>query len=327
MARLRLFANLREAAGVADVQMDGATVEELLSNASGRFGERFAAGLATAKVWVNGEQAAPATPVGDGDEVALIPPVSGGTTMVRSPLLMEIGLFLILALGLVGAQMASVQWFAVALVLAGGLWIYDLTDYAARRGQVLAAQPAMLGVLGGVLATYRWGVPGMAGATVGALIAALIWSVLSPRLRPIDVVAASMLVALISTLGMSSMLLLRLRNRDEALAFLVVSVTAVTAAWLAGQREMSGFDPVVVTLLIGIVMGVIAATVWAEDDILPMIVAALAASVALVAGRNVGSLLRAGGFFTVGTVPGSLHGFDAIVMAAGPFWLIVTAFG
>ena len=107
----------------------------------------------------------------------------------------------------------------------------------------------------------------------------------------------------------------------------MVTVTAVIAAWMAGQREITGFDPVVVTLLIGIVMGVVAATVWAEDDILPMIVASLAASVALVAGRNIGSLAPAGGFFTVGTVPGALHGFDAIVLAAGPFWLIMTSFG
>jgi molybdopterin converting factor small subunit len=327
MARLRLFANLREAAGVADVQMPGATVEEVLANASGEFGDRFTAGLASAQVWVNGNQAAPGTAVVDADEVALIPPVSGGTTIVRSPLLMEIGLFLILALGLIGASSASIQWFAVGLVLAGGLWIYDLVDYAARRGQVVAVQPAMLGLLGGVLASYRWGVPGMASATIGAVLVALIWAVLAPRFRPVEVVATSMLVALIATVGVSAMLLLRLRSENDALAFLVVTVTAMAAAWVAGQRDISGFDPVVVTLLIGIVMGVVAASVWAEDDLMPMILAALAASVALVAGRNVGSLLRAGGFFTVGPVPGALHGFDAIVLAAGPFWLILTIFG
>jgi len=327
MARLRLFANLREAAGVANTQMPGATVQEVLDNASSEFGDRFTAGLAAAQVWVNGNQAAPATPVGRADEIALIPPVSGGTTIVRSPLLMEIGLFLILALGLVGASMASLQWFAVGLVLAGGLWIYDLVDYAARRGQTVAAHPAMFGVLGGVLATYRWGISGMATAAIGAVIVALVWSVLLPRYRPIEAVAASMLVALIATFGISSMLVLRMRNQDEALAFLVVTVVAATAAWLAGQREVNGFDPVVVTLLVGIIMGVIAATIWAEGDILPMIVAALAASIALIAGRNVGSLLRAGGFFTVGTVPGALHGFDAIVLAAGPFWLILNIFG
>jgi molybdopterin converting factor small subunit len=327
MARLRLFANLREAAGASDVEMPGSTVGEVLSNAIGRFGDAFSAGLPSAQVWVNGAQAEDGTAVADGDEVALIPPVSGGTTMVRSPLLMEIGLFLILAVGLIGATLASLQWFAVALVLAGALWVYDLIGFASRRGQMLAVHPAMLGVFGGVLATYRWGIAGMAAATIGAVILALVWSVMVPRLRPVEVVAASVLIALVATFGITSMLLLRMRHPDEALAFLVVAVTAVIAAWMAGQREISGFDPVVVTLLIGIVMGVVAATVWAEDDLLPMIVASLAASVALVAGRNIGSLLRSGGFFTMGAVPGALHGFDSIVLAAGPFWLIMTAFG
>jgi molybdopterin converting factor small subunit len=327
MARLRLFANLREAAGTSEVEVPGGSVEEVLATATGRFGERFAAGLAAAQVWVNGSQAGPGTAVGDGDEVALIPPVSGGTTMVRSPVLMEIGLFLILAVGLVVTSLVSLQWFAATTVLAGGVWIYDLVDYAGRRGQLAAIHPPLLGILGGVMATYRWGVPGMAIATVGAVLVALIWAVLIPRLRPVEVVATSVMLSLVATFGISSLLLLRMRHQDEALAFLVVTVAAVIAAWLAGQSEITGFDPVVVTLLVGIVMGVVAATVWAEEDILPMIVASLAASVALVAGRNVGSLLRAGGFLTVGTVPGALHGFDAIVMAAGPFWLILRIFG
>jgi len=326
MARLRLFANLREAAGTSEVEIPGTSVEEVLAIATGRFGESFTAGLAAAQVWVNGRQAGPDTAVGEGDEVALIPPVSGGTTMVRSPLLMEIGLFLILALGLVVAALVSLQWFAAAAVLAGGVWVYDLADFAGRRGQVVAIHPPLMGILGGVLATYRWGVPGMAIATIGVVLVTLIWAVLLPKLRPIEVVVTSVMISLIATFGISSLLLLRMRHRDEALAFLAVAVVAVIAAWLAGQRELSGFDPVVVTLLVGIVMGVVAATVWAQDDILPMIIASLVAAVALVAGRNVGSLLRAGGFFTVGTVPGALHAFDAIVMAAGPFWLVLNIF-
>ncbi len=326
MARLRLFANLREAAGTGEARLPGSTVGEVLAAASREFGAAFDRGLASAAVWVNGEPAAADAPVADGDEIALIPPVSGGTTMVRNPILMEIGLFLLLGLGLIGVTRSDLTWFAVGVVLAGALWLYDLTDFAARRGSVVSPYPGMLGVFGGVVATYKWGVPGMAGATIGAVLAALLWSVLVPRLRPIEVVSATVLVSVVAAFGASSLQLLQMRGRDEALAFLVITVTAVTAAWLAEQRGMSAFDPVVVTLLIGIVMGVIAATVWAEDDLLPMIVASLAASVALVAGRNIGSLLRAGGFFSVGAVPGALHGFDGIVLAAGPFWLIVSVF-
>ena len=41
MARLRLFANLRESAGTDSVDIDAATVGQLLDTASDRFGEIF----------------------------------------------------------------------------------------------------------------------------------------------------------------------------------------------------------------------------------------------------------------------------------------------
>ena len=43
-----------------------------------RFGERFAAVAAVSSFVVNGERAARSTPIAEGDEVALLPPVSGG---------------------------------------------------------------------------------------------------------------------------------------------------------------------------------------------------------------------------------------------------------
>jgi MoaD family protein len=78
MATLRLFASAREAAGTGRVTVEGATVGEVLAAATATYGEHFAAVLATCKVWVNGDDADGATPVGDGDEVAVLPPVSGG---------------------------------------------------------------------------------------------------------------------------------------------------------------------------------------------------------------------------------------------------------
>jgi molybdopterin synthase sulfur carrier subunit len=78
MATLRLFAGAREAAGTDRVVLDGATVGDVLDAATDRFGDRFAAVLATARVWCNGEPATVTDAVGDGDEVAVLPPVSGG---------------------------------------------------------------------------------------------------------------------------------------------------------------------------------------------------------------------------------------------------------
>ncbi len=78
MARVRLFASVRDAAGVAKDEIPGDTVEQVLAAASDRYGPDFAALLQRCRVWVNGEPVVEGTPVTDDDEVAVLPPVSGG---------------------------------------------------------------------------------------------------------------------------------------------------------------------------------------------------------------------------------------------------------
>ena len=78
MVRVRLFAALREVAGASSVEAPGKTVGDVVDALSERYGERFAAVAAVASFVVNGERAGRQTPIADGDEVALLPPVSGG---------------------------------------------------------------------------------------------------------------------------------------------------------------------------------------------------------------------------------------------------------
>ena len=78
MAVLRLFASAREAAGTGRDELPGATVEAVLAAARQRYGEPFARVLAGCRVWVNGEPAQDDDVVTDADEVAVLPPVSGG---------------------------------------------------------------------------------------------------------------------------------------------------------------------------------------------------------------------------------------------------------
>jgi sulfur-carrier protein len=78
MAVLRLFAQAREAAGTSSDELAGATVDEVLAEARARYGEPFVAVLTTCRVWVNGEPASGTDAVGAADEVAVLPPVSGG---------------------------------------------------------------------------------------------------------------------------------------------------------------------------------------------------------------------------------------------------------
>lgn len=78
MAVLRLFAQAREAAGTGRDVVDGHTVDQVLAAAVARYPAAFGDLLPTCRVWVNGEPAAGDDAVGDGDEVAVLPPVSGG---------------------------------------------------------------------------------------------------------------------------------------------------------------------------------------------------------------------------------------------------------
>jgi molybdopterin converting factor small subunit len=75
---LRLFASARDAAGTALDTIDEPTVDDVLAAARDRYGEPFASVLASCRVWVNGEPAAGTQLVGADDELAVLPPVSGG---------------------------------------------------------------------------------------------------------------------------------------------------------------------------------------------------------------------------------------------------------
>ena len=80
MATLRLFAAAREAAGTGRATVEASTVGAVLHEAMARYGEQFSAVCARSRIWLNGEPADTDTPVGESDEVAVLPPVSGGAT-------------------------------------------------------------------------------------------------------------------------------------------------------------------------------------------------------------------------------------------------------
>lgn len=79
MTTLRLFATIRVAAGgEGRSTVEGGTVAEVIESAIERYGPGFAELVPICRVWVNGQSADPGTVVGAADEVALLPPVSGG---------------------------------------------------------------------------------------------------------------------------------------------------------------------------------------------------------------------------------------------------------
>jgi molybdopterin synthase sulfur carrier subunit len=81
MVRVRLFAALREAAGVAELEAPSGPLDAILDALGDRFGDHFATVLGYSSVLVDGERWHDrAAPVPDGAELALLPPFSGGSS-------------------------------------------------------------------------------------------------------------------------------------------------------------------------------------------------------------------------------------------------------
>jgi molybdopterin converting factor subunit 1 len=79
--RVLLFAGAREAAGRSRAEFPAptsTTVGELADRLVREFGPDLDAVLPSCALWVNGEPAGASTELRDGDEVAVLPPVSGG---------------------------------------------------------------------------------------------------------------------------------------------------------------------------------------------------------------------------------------------------------
>lgn len=76
--RVRLFASLRDIAGSEEVEVEAATVAEVVERLSARFGERFREIARRGSVVVDGERASASRDLAGAGEVALLPPFSGG---------------------------------------------------------------------------------------------------------------------------------------------------------------------------------------------------------------------------------------------------------
>jgi len=78
VAVVLLFAQAREAAGTSSVEVAADTVAGAVAHLGERFGPALAEIVAASRIWCNGEPVEGHTPIGAGDEVAVLPPVSGG---------------------------------------------------------------------------------------------------------------------------------------------------------------------------------------------------------------------------------------------------------
>lgn len=326
MPTLRLFANLREAAGTSSIELPGTTVADVLHEAAERFGPRFAAGLETSRVWVNGKPAGAETPVTPGDEVAVIPPVSGGTTAIGgAPPAGTLPAVLVVSLLL--AAVGPLGWFTVVAVGVAIAWVWDLLDVAAtRRPSVI--YPTLVAVTAAGTATYAWGIPGLAGALALAVVVSLTWPVFHVAARDVDGIAAGVTIGALAAAAAGSLVLLRFDSTRQVVAFGVIASSGLAVSWLARRygASVQSFDPNIGALLGALTAGIGVGLAVTEIDLAVALLGSVAVAAGLVAGRALGGLLRTGVVLHIDAAPGALAAVDGLFVAAPLFWLAAWVF-
>lgn len=78
LVQVRLFGPAAEAAGTSVVHIERDTVEEVLRAVRARFGSPLCEILDRSRVWLGEEEARATQRVRPSDELAVLPPVSGG---------------------------------------------------------------------------------------------------------------------------------------------------------------------------------------------------------------------------------------------------------
>lgn len=327
MATVRLFARLRELAGTSRLQIDEPTVGAVMEAASDRFGPEFAASLETVRVWRNGEEAARDDPVGPDDEVALLPPVSGGATTVASGRELAVAVPLLVAALLVVVNLrAGPAWWAAVLVGAAGVWVIDIAQQMEIRGRSFPAISVVVGAVAGAVISQSLGPVGLAVAVALAVVVVMSWGVAVAGYRSVDAVAPGVMVGMLATGAVGSLVLTRSGASPDPQAvdvfLLVVIAATILGSAVDRMADLPYLDPYTVTALVAIVASVIMAVVW-DLDVAGYLLVGLGLAVTLVAGRGLGALLRTGRAALAEPAPGFVRALDGALLAAALYFPII----
>lgn len=328
MAKLRLFANLREIAGTPRVEMPGETVGGVIEAASDKFGEDFRRGVETSRVWINGESAEMSDSVTEADEVVLIPPVSGGQTTATISTL-DLLAFLPLGVAIIAVVanlFGSQEVWAAALVAIVAAWAVDLNWVVGSRGKVFAPLAVVATAAGSAMAAHVLGGAGYGVSAAIAVVISLGWAVAVPVYRSVDSFSPTLLVALIAGAATASMILSRTGGTPDSQAidvFLVAVIAGVVlGAIVERMPSLPLLDPFSVTALGAVLASVGAAALW-DLDVVGYLLIGLGIAVALVAGRGFSSMLRSGRVTLTERPPGVLVSLEGVAIAASIYYPLI----
>lgn len=327
MAKLRLFASLREIAGTSRLDVPAATVGEVIETANSKFGADFERGLETARVWLNGEEASMSDEVGEDDEVVVLPPVSGGSQTATFSSA-DLTAFLPLAVALV-AVLANLQGqpiWAAALVAIVAVWAWDMNSAFAARGRDFAPLAVITAAATATLAAHILGPTGYGISMALAVAIVMGWAVAFEPYRLVEVFAPTLLVGLLGALGSASLILTRSTFTPDPQAidvFIVATVAGIGLGAVVGRLPAIPFLDRFTTTAVGSVLAaVVAASLW-NLDVVGYLLVGLGIAVALVAGQGLSSMLRTGTVVLTERPPGLLPSLDGVVLAAAIYFPLI----
>ncbi|HEU4321396.1 MAG TPA: MoaD/ThiS family protein [Acidimicrobiia bacterium] len=327
MAKLRLFANLREIAGTSRLEVPAATVGEAIDSITTTYGPEFGRGVESSRIWVNGDAADRSVAVGDADEIVILPPVSGGSqpAALNTADLTAFLPLVIVALAIFANLQGQPIWAAV-LVAIGSLWAMDLNSVFTNRGRMFAPLAVVTVVAAAAISAHILGPTGYGLAVAIAVAVVLGWAVAFEEYRQVEIFAPTMLVALIGGLGAASMILSRSSFTPDASAvdvFLVATIAGVGLGAIVGRVPTLPFLDRFSTTAIGAVIGAVAAAAIWNLDLVGYLLVGLGISVALVAGQGLSSMLRTGSVVLTERPPGALASLDGVMLAAAIYFPLI----
>ena len=333
MARVRLFANLREIAGSSQVDIEGDTVGAVVDALGDRFGPEFRRHMQTARLWKNGNEGSSEDPVHEDDELAVIPPVSGGAVAragagaggggMEGLLLAGLMLVLIVANTLDTAIVVAL-WVGVV-----ALWVIDLVNTSSESDFGIHPQPILASVLVSMAAANTFGLLGLGVGVAVSMVLVMGWAVVRPSARDLTSIGASVLGAVIASLAVTSLLLARATadggDRQVAGLLIVIAVGALVGRWAEVSRSRV-FDP----YLVGPVLMVVAAVAVAYlsgFDLLAWFFIGLLLACATIAGRGIGLAFRTGAIRLTTRPGGLLAALDGPMLAVAVFVPVMRIIG
>lgn len=327
MARVRLFAGLREAARTSELEIEGATVGEVLEAASSRFGPGFAEGLATAKIWRNGEEVDTFQPVGPEDEIALLPPVSGGATAWATNLGSGgIATLVVVAALILGNMVGQQDLWTPILAAMVGLWTMDVTGAAAERGYELSVGSLLGGQIAAMALVHLLGPPALLPAMAMGVIFPLGAAAFVPRRRQFPALGIAAGIGALSCGALASLMLARAAfepgGRTIGL-FLLVTVGTIILAEIArrirSNRLLNRQNTVVISM---VALSLIGAVLWGFS-LTDFLLVGFGLSAAYLAGEGFGTVLRSGRLWSA-PLPGILSSLDGPLCAGLVFFALLT---